>query len=242
MSYGIQVFNDSGFTQIDGLDRNLQIVATGTTGNWPQSPYLTTSLPSTVDNSVVVFIAPNATFGSGQGGTIPISGWIDYSAKTFTLNRILSFSYYQGSFNYVVCVSNQAEPTSGYGFNTYTSTGDLAFSSAYNQMKEVIHQTYTLTTTPNYTFDSSNAAWESGTNPQDYYVMVNALGRTGIATSGNSWFYSASFCTWGWANSTLGTVDRLLIGGRNFAAPTSTGSNTTVTSSDTRTQVIARHI
>ena len=54
MAYGIEVKNLSGYTQIDGLDKNLQIVATGTTANFPQAPYLTTSLPIGVDNSVVV--------------------------------------------------------------------------------------------------------------------------------------------------------------------------------------------
>ena len=38
MAYGILVENESGFVQIDGLDKNLQIVATGTTANFPFGP------------------------------------------------------------------------------------------------------------------------------------------------------------------------------------------------------------
>ena len=157
MAYGIEVKNLSGYTQIDGLDKNLQIVATGTTANFPQAAYLTTSLPIGVDNSVVVFISPNTTTGSGQGSTVGVWGYVDYAANTFIIGRNLSFNFYQGSFNYVVCVSNQAEPTSGYGFNTYTSSGDLAFSSAYKQMKGVIHDTYSLSGGGGISFDETNS-------------------------------------------------------------------------------------
>tara|TARA_R110002124_G_C8888586_1_gene508985 strand:+ start:374 stop:1102 length:729 start_codon:yes stop_codon:yes gene_type:complete len=242
MAYGIEVKNLSGYTQIDGLDKNLQIVATGTTANFPQAPYLTTSLPIGVDNSVVVFISPNTTTGSGQGSTVGVWGYVDYAANTFIIGRNLSFNFYQGSFNYVVCVSNQAEPTSGYGFNTYTSSGDLAFSSAYKQMKGVIHDTYSLSGGGGISFDETNSSWDSGTLPQDYYVMINALGRVGrIQLSGSSWCYRCSFVTWGWANATIGSANRIF-GGSGLGLPQFTGTVTNLVSDDTRTQVIARSL
>jgi hypothetical protein len=243
MSYGIQVKNVSGYTQIDGLDRNLQIVATGTTANFGQTPVFSTPLPSGIDNSVVVFIAPNSTAGSGQGNTIPIWGYVDYAANTFVIGRSLAFTFYQGSFNYVVCVANQVEPTSGYGFNTYTGSGDLAFSSAYKQMKGIIHETYNLDDVNNsFQFDETSPSWEVGTLPQDYYVMINALGRTGrVPLSSSSWAYRCSFATWGWEVPNFGTVNRI-VGGAGIAAPTFQGVVSNIVSTDTRTQIIARNI
>ena len=243
MAYGIEVNNLSGYTQIDGLDRNLQIVATGTTANFGQTPVFSTPLPLGVDNSVVVFIAPNSTTGSGQGNTIPIWGYVDYAANTFVIGRSLAFTFYTGSFNYVVCVSNQAEPTSGYGFNTYTGNGDLAFSSAYKQMKGVIHETYDLGGVINtFQFDETSPSWEVGTLPQDYYVMINALGRTGrVVLGSSSWAYRCSFATWGWEVPNFGTVNRI-VGGTGVAAPTFQGVVANLESDDTRTQIIARNI
>ena len=249
MSYGIQVKNSSGFTQIDGLDRNLQIIATGTTANFPQAPQFSTPLPPGVDNSVVVFIAPNSTAGVGQGNTISIWGYVDFAANEFIIGRTLGFSFYQGSFNYVVCVDNQSEPTSGYGFNTYTNNGDLAFSSAYKQMKGVVHATFnvgTVSTPGQYTvFDEYNPAWAYGTNPQDYYVMLNALGRVGILNTGSTMYYRCSFATWGWSGTQswhYGAYDnRVVVGGSSLAVGTPpTGPS--VISNDTRTQIIARNI
>lgn len=242
MAYGIEVKNSSGFTQIDGLDRNLQIIATGTTGNFTQGPYLTTSLPPGVDSSFVVFISPNSTSGVGYSNTISIWGYVDYAANTFIIGRNLSFNFYQGSFNYVVCVSNQAEPTSGYGFNTYTSSGDLAFSSAYKQMKAVVHDTYSLSGGGGIYFDETSPSWASGTLPQDYYVMINALGRVGrVNTSSTMWVYRCSFVTWGWETASLGQENRI-VAGSGVGLPMFTGQVTDLVSDDTRTQVIARNI
>jgi len=242
MAYGIEVKNLSGYTQIDGLDRNLQIVATGTTANFPQAPYLTTSLPLGVDSSVVVFVSPNTTAGVGYSNTVGIWGYIDYAANTFIIGRNLSFSFYQGSFNYVVCVANQAEPTSGYGLNTYTGVGDLAFSSAYKQMKGVLHDTYSLSSGGDIYFDETSPSWASGTLPQDYYVMINALGRVGrVQLSGSSWVYRCSFVTWGWENESLGQVNRIF-GASGLGLPQISGTVTNLVSDDTRTQVIARSI
>ena len=242
MAYGIQVKNSSGYTQIDGLDRNLQIIATGTTANFPQTPYLITPLPPGVDNSVVVFVSPNSTTGSGQGQTVGIWGYVDYAANTFVIGRALAFNFYQGSFNYVVCVANQAEPTSGYGFNTYTGGGDLAFSSAYKQMKGVIHDTYSLSSGGDIYFDETSPSWASGTLPQDYYVMINALGRVGrFQLNSSSWVYRCSFVTWGWEIESLGRVNRIS-GASGLGWPSFQGVVANLESDDTRTQVIARNI
>ena len=243
MAYGIEVKNLSGYTQIDGLDRNLQIVATGTTANFGQTSSFSTALPVGVDNSVVVFIAPNSTAGSGNGNTIPIWGYVDYVANTFVIGRSLAFTFYQGSFNYVVCVANQAEPTSGYGFNTYTSGGDLAFSSAYKQMKGVLHSTYNLTDTEGaFVFDEANPSWAAGTLPQDYFVMINALGRSGrIQLTSSMWIYRCSFAIWGWEVTSSAQHNRLVVGA-GLAAPTFQGVVSNIVSNDTRTQIIARNI
>jgi len=247
MAYGILIENESGFTQIDGLDRNLQIVATGTTANFPTGSFLTTSLPSGLDDSVVIFFAPNATSGSGMGGTIPVYAEIDYSANTFTIGRTLSFSFYQGNFNYVICVSNQSEPTSGYGFNTYKANGDLAFSSEYTQMKNLAHHTYGIGAysaleANTFNFTEANPAWDYGTNPQDYYVMVNATGRTGaIMMSSTTYAFTASFVMWRWFANTHQQPSGVKTGSHyGIAAPIRNGVITQVASQDTRTQIIAR--
>jgi hypothetical protein len=247
MAYGILVENESGFVQIDGLDKNLQIVATGTTANFPFGSFLTTSLPSGLDDSMVIFFAPNSTAGSGYGNTIPVYAEIDYSANTFTIGRTLSFSFYQGSFNYVICVSNQSEPTSGYGFNTYTSSSDLAFSSEYKQMKNLAHHTYGIgayntSQAETVNFTEANPAWDSGTNPQDYYVMVNATGRTGaVMISSNSYTFTASFVSWTWFSSTTQTPNGVRTGSHyGICAPIRSGIIASVASQDTRTQIIAR--
>jgi hypothetical protein len=247
MAYGILVENESGFTQIDGLDRNLQIVATGTTANFPTGSFLTTSLPSGLDDSMVIFFAPNSTSGSGVSNTIPVYAEIDYSANTFTIGRNLNFSFYQGNFNYVICVSNQSEPTSGYGMNTYTSSEELAFSSEYTQMKNLAHHTYNIgvystSEAETFKFTEANPAWDYGTNPQDYYVMVNATGRTGaIMLSSTTHVFLASFVTWTWYSSTVQNPNGVRTGSHyGFAAPIRNGVITQVASQDTRTQIIAR--
>ncbi len=245
MAYGIEVKNLSGYTQIDGLDRNLQIIATGTTSAMGMSETLTTSLPSGVDNSVVVFIAPNATAGVGGTNDLSIWGFIDYPNNTFVIGRSLSaYTYSQPGFKYIVCVANQTEPSTGYGFNTYTAGGDLAFSSVYKQMKAVLHYTYTVNRFNEFVFDEASPSWASGTLPQDYYVMVNALGRTGKIVVGTPyWYYWCSSVTWGWSTaSTNARFHNRVELGSTIALPRNTGTVTNVFSEDTRTQVIARNI
>ncbi len=244
MAYGISVKNSSGYTQIDSTYGNLQVIASGTTANFGSGTTLSTSLPSGVGNDIAVFVKPTTTSGVGQNKTVTFWGYINYSANTFVIGRILTFSFYQGTFDYVICVDGQTAPTSGYGFNTFTSGGALGFSSTYNDMECVEAHTYTLSypPTPSLQFNESSAGWESGTDVHEYYSLLNAMGKVARTSSGGSTYYRASFAHYQYEGGISGNPQYISIGANwGFTAPTVSGTTTTVESEDTRTMVIARY-
>tara|TARA_R110000782_G_scaffold222646_1_gene309629 strand:+ start:476 stop:1216 length:741 start_codon:yes stop_codon:yes gene_type:complete len=244
MTNGIQVLNESGYTQIDSSYSNLQVLLSGTTSNFPQAATLVTNLPSNLGTDFVIFIKPSATSGVGQGNTVTFWGYIDYSANTFVIGRTLSFSFYQGSFDYVICTEALTAPSTGYGLNTYNSDGSLAFSSEYKDMECVEAHTYTLSYPPsvNFNFNENNPGWKTGTDVYDYYVCLNAMGKVARTSSGGSTYYRASFAHYQYEGGISGNPQYISIGANwGLTAPVVSGTTTTVESQDTRTQVIARY-
>ena len=244
MAYGLEVKNSSGYTQIDSTYGNLQVIATGTTASFGSGTTLSTSLPSGIGNNAVVFVTPNTTTGTGQNNTVTFWGYIDYSANTFVIGRTLTFSFYQGSFKYVICVDGQTPPTSGYGFTTFTSGGDLGFSSTYTDMECVEAHTYTLVypVSENLNFNESSAGWATGTDVEDYYVTINAMGKVARIQNSGTIYYRASYAHYQYEGGISGNPQYISIGSQwGFTAPTESGTSATVESQDTRTQVIARY-
>jgi len=247
MAYGLLVVNDSGFTQIDHTYGNLQIIATGTTANFSGSS-IATALPSGVGTDILVFVKPNSTSGLGYNNEIPFWGYIDYAANTFVIGRLLILSFYQGNFKYIVCKAGQAPASSGhYGLETYTSSGSLAFSSVYDDMECVEAHTYTLSypASTNFVFNESSGGWANGTDVDDYYVLLNAMGKVARIAFTNNYYYRASFVSYRYsanANNQNPAAQNIRCGANfGLTVPAIQGSTTTVESTDTRTQIIARY-
>tara|TARA_R110000737_G_scaffold318889_1_gene329883 strand:- start:791 stop:1543 length:753 start_codon:yes stop_codon:yes gene_type:complete len=249
MAYGVEVKNASGFVQINDSDKSMQVIASGVTADLSSSYVngtLATSMPSGAGTDVVVFIAPNATSGpSSFYNSASAWGFINYSTNKFHIGSTAGLNSYLGSYKYVVCKPNTVAPTSGYGFNTYVANGDLAYSSQYDQMKGLVHQTVNLATGNSYQFDENNSLWDAGTHPQDYYVMINALGITGHAPANpqnTGSVYYAAYTEWNWGNS-IAPTERIIVGA-NFAITSHVSSylGSAVQADDTRTQIIARRI
>tara|TARA_R110000803_G_scaffold962_1_gene3263 strand:- start:352 stop:1089 length:738 start_codon:yes stop_codon:yes gene_type:complete len=243
MAFGVRAFNESGYTQIDETYGNLQVVANGTTGAMGTNTLLTTPLPSGVGSDAVVFIRPTANTGVGAGNFIIFWGYLDFSANTFVIGRPLAFSFYQGTYDYIVCVPNLTPPTSGYGLNVFTSGGDLAYSSEYNSVECVEAVNFSLSSfNDSFNFTENNAGWASGDNVYDFYVLLNAMGKVGrVAGNSTTHYYRASAATYKYTGGTNPDAQNIKIGASELVAPSSSGAATTVFSTDSRCQVFAKY-
>ena len=244
MTNGIQVLNESGYTQIDSSYSNLQVLLSGTTSNFPLAPRLVTALPPGLGTDFVIFIKPSSTSGVGQNNAITFWGYIDYSANTFVIGRTLGLNFYQGSFDYVICTEATTAPSTGYGFNTYNPDGSLGFSSEYKDMECVEAHTYTLyyPSAVNFEFNETNPGWGTGTDVYDYYLCLNAMGKVQRIQSNGTIYYRASYGHYQYAPNIGGYPQSISVGAQyGLTSPSESGTAPTVESQDTRTQVIARY-
>ena len=165
MTYGIQSFNSSGFTQIDENSEVFQVLQTGTKP--ANVAYVT--LPNTLPTDCLVFARPA---GGGTSGVKSLGGWIlDFTISNGT-RYLRAYMTYNQSYDYAVVqrCSEISEPTSGYGMNVYKSDGDLGFTSEVPMLRAVAARAVNFTTSSG-AFDN---AWYQGAagSIDEAYVML----------------------------------------------------------------------
>lgn len=203
MAYGLEVLNDSGFTQIGDSLSNLLVVASGTTTNGG-----IVNFPTGVTGSSVFVFAKPADTGTYQ----QMVGFVDRINNRFRLWRTNYTQYSNpwtdpfqsaaaaptgtitgtpataGDIDYVVCVEPKdvADPNDPYGLEVYNASGDIIFhtSSAVMDITH-IHQ---FETQASYSTSNLLATFTvaGGEDVADYYVLVNATSTYRAVTVGPS--------------------------------------------------------
>ena len=244
MAHGLQVFNASDFIQVDENLGNLQVVASGTTAAMGTNTEIVTALPSATGPDSVVFVRPTDNVGVGQGNYIIFWGWIDYANDEFTIGRELNTSFYQGTYDYIVCTPSLTAPVTGYGLNVYTAAGDLAYASDYDTVECVEVVNFALTNSlDTFTFDANSAGWATGDRVYDFYVLLNAMGKVGrVANTNQNHYYTASGATYKYDGGINPDPENIKIGVNGFVAPIASQSGSTIFSVDSRCQIFAKYI
>lgn len=163
MSYGIEVTNASGFTQIDGTYDNISSFASGTvTRSYVVSSSThvlnKVSFPANTPTDYLIFAKPSAQTTTRQ---ITLAIYSDGFAFFAPYQNSASFS-----LDYFIGVRSRDMPTNtspGYGLEVYKSNGEQAYSSNNANLRvsavSFDDLTSTSTTPASFTVGSMNGVY-----------------------------------------------------------------------------------
>jgi hypothetical protein len=162
MAYGIQIYNDSGFLQIDQdytnylLHTSGSVTSTGRaiSGSDEEPDVSTVNVSGVSANDDVIFAFRPAT---ADGSAIR-------AVKTSTTGQFKIYSDYAGTINWKAYKKGSllSAPTSGYGLNVYRSDGTtLAYSSSFDIMSvaTVLNVSHSTPSTSVYNHSFSGLPW-----------------------------------------------------------------------------------
>jgi hypothetical protein len=250
MSYGLQSFNTWGYTQIDSVTENFEVIQTGTsvTGQ----AYVT--LPNTLPSDIMVFARP--ALAGRTAGAKAMSGYIydqviggSRVLRAYMGSAVYDPNQYDPNDIYNACdyaVVRRAglftPPTATYGLNIFTPTNVLAYSTDLAQFRGVVARQVNITDTgSSFEGGQFNAAWYNGNiteayallGPYDtYYYEIQSI-YIGDGGFGTYYFelYNIRKALFDYPNSNFGTIPVNFMGpieGGTAASQTSTGIKTEI--------------
>lgn len=251
MSYGLQSFNTWGYTQIDSVTENFEVIQTGTsvTGE----AYVT--LPNTLPSDIMVFARP--ALSGRTAGAKAVSGYLydQIIGGTRVLRAYMGSAPYDpgvydpsniyNSCDYAVVrrAGLFTPPVSTYGLNIFTPTNVLAYSSDLAQFRGVVARQVNITDTgSSFEGGQFNPAWYNGSiteayallGPYDtYYYSLESI-QIGDGGLGTYYFelYNIRKALFDYPNSNFGTV------GVNFAGEVAGGTDVSQTSTGIKTEMM----